>query len=431
MQNSIFRATSGIASLGFLGYLYVSHGKTRELDNKENQNEANTNLVPKQHKSIPTPTDSIQKIQALMLEKGVPGLTISVSRKGNIIWQAAFGYCDVENLVPCDPMAAMRIGSVSKSIFAATMVAPLIETNQISLEDSIHKYLTLDELPKLKFNGTEYDITVGQLLSHRSGIRHYDDNYEDVTLKPICSKGSHRLYQTINQFEREGFYQRETYRSVIEALEPFKNDPLVNEPGKQFTYTTYGYTLLSAVIEKVIQKYEGLDSKKNSDQIEDIWIGRLHRDWRMKNTHLDQDEVLISRRARYYRRQSLDGALTNAPYQDNSVKWAGGGLVSTTPDMLKFANLLIDSYKARDGSKLKPETVKLLWTEVGNSYCLGFELAKNADKMSVYHTGLAMGASSVLLIQPDAEIAVAILANFYPVNLLPLSLEVAKEFDRL
>lgn len=447
MRHWIFWASSGVASLGFLSFLYGGQGKGEpKLNDKESQRETevikkkiepNSNdQVPIQHKStdILTPTDSIQKIRALMLEKGVPGLTISVSKRGKMIWQSAFGYCDVENLLPCDPRASMRIGSVSKSIFAATMVGPLLEANRISLDDTIHKYLTPDELPKLKFSDKEYDITIGQLLSHTSGIRHYvDDLDENRKLLPIGSPRSHKLYQTRDQFNRQGFYQRETFRNVLDALKPFKNDPLVNEPGKLFNYTTYGYTLLSAVIEKVILKYEFLDLNR-MDQIEDIWIRRLRRDWNMKSTYLDQDEVLISRRARYYMRTAVNGSLVNAPYQDSSVKWAGGGLVSTTADMVTFGNLLIDSYKGKDGSKLKPETVKLLWTEVSKSYGLGFSLSKDTtsvDKLIAYHTGSAMGASSVLLIYPESELVVAILANFCPVDLVPLAGHIARELKHL
>lgn len=43
---------------------------------------------------------------------------------------------------------------------------------------------------------------------------------------------------------------------------------------------------------------------------------------------------------RFYRR-GKKGRLANAPYVDNSYKWAGGGLMSTTEDLLRFGNALL------------------------------------------------------------------------------------------
>lgn len=42
---------------------------------------------------------------------------------------------------------------------------------------------------------------------------------------------------------------KEYYGSVEKSLTLFKDDPLLHEPGTEFLYTTYGWTLLSAVVE--------------------------------------------------------------------------------------------------------------------------------------------------------------------------------------
>lgn len=372
-----------------------------------------------------------RKVVGLMLEKGIPGLTVRVSIKKDTVWEAGFGFCDVENQVECVPEAHMRIASISKPLFAATIVGPMIEHNKINLKSSIHQYLTEEEFPKQNYQGKEYDITVEQLLSHTSGIKHYAEGPTiHDPLRPICSEGSTKVYQNDDQFNKRGFYQQRTYRNVMEALEPFRDGPLLYEPG-QYRYTTYGYTLLSAVAQKVHQK----DIKSESEQIEDFWVKTLHRDWGMNDTYLDHDENIISNRARYYLRSGLRGALINAPYANNSVKWAGGGVVSTTNDLIKFGNLLIDCYKERESAKLKRETIQLLWKEVTNSYALGFALtplgSEHLDKTMIYHLGGALGASSALLIYPEAEIVVAILVNLGSVDLKPLAATIADEFAKL
>ena len=38
------------------------------------------------------------------------------------------------------------------------------------------------------------------------------------------------------------------------SLSLFKDDPLVHEPGSEYLYTTFGWTLLSAVVESAAQQ---------------------------------------------------------------------------------------------------------------------------------------------------------------------------------
>lgn len=376
---------------------------------------------------------SSKQMVNLMLDKGIPGLTVCVSKRGRVVWSGAFGYCDVENHVECIPEARMRIASISKPLFVATIVAPMIEQDKLDIKTSIYNYLTTEEFPKQQFNGKESDITIEQLLSHTSGIRHYDEgDLKDRPLRPIGSSGSQLLYQCDDQFNRTGFFQRDTFRSVFQALEPFKAGPLVSEPGT-YNYTTYGYTLLSAVAERVHQK-GATNDKSKKEQIEDYWVKVLRRDWDMTETNLDQDEPILSNRARYYMRSSPNGALVNAPYTDNSVKWAGGGLISTVKDLVKFGNALVHSFKQREASKLKRETLELLWTEREGSYGLGFA-TKNLDPYEssgeprvIYHLGGALGASSALILYPESEIVVAMLANLKDVNLRKVCLDIADKF---
>lgn len=372
-----------------------------------------------------------RKVVGLMLEKGVPGLTVQVSLRGQTVWKAAFGFCDVENQVACVPEAHMRIASISKPLFVTTVVAPMIEQDKINLKASVHEYLSPEEFPKQHYQGDGYDIRVEQLLSHTSGIKHYVEcpTLEDP-LRPICSDGSMKIHQNDDQYNKQGFYQQKTYRNVMEALEPFRDEPLVNRPGN-FNYTTYGFTLLSAVAQKVHQR----NVLSESEQIEDFWVKTLHRDWGMDETYLDHDEVIIPNRARYYLRSGQRGELINAPYANNSVKWAGGGIISTVNDLVKFGNHLIESYKEKKSAKLKRVTIKQLWRRATHSYGLGFAIKGPdidlSDETLVYHSGSALGASSILIVYPETEIVVAILVNLGHVNLKTLALSMADEFIKL
>ena len=156
--------------------------------------------------------------------------------------------------------------------------------------------------------------------------------------------------------------------------------------------------------------------------------------------------------------------LVNAPYVDNSYKWAGGGFLSTVHDLCHFGNALLYSYQctAESGHPagfLRSDSVRMMWSPVVGTRCtwnsdalygMGWGVAPPvADagfsrdrRMHVSHTGGAVGASSVLLILPRVEpsgegtekviprgVCVSIIVNKQSVSLSRIALNVAKLFD--
>ena len=75
----------------------------------------------------------------------------------------------------------------------------------------------------------------------------------------------------------------------------------------------------------------------------------------LANTLADQNAEIIPFRTRFYE-IGTDGKIVNAPYVDNSYKWAGGGFISTSEDVARFA------YAHLHPGFLKTETLALLKT---------------------------------------------------------------------
>ena len=73
------------------------------------------------------------------------------------------------------------------------------------------------------------------------------------------------------------------------------------------------------------------------------------------NTYLDKASPIIYNRAKYYVRDEHH-RLKNAPYVDNSYKWAGGGFLSNVGDLLKFGNAMLYSYQQKNGIQKKQES---------------------------------------------------------------------------
>ncbi|KAJ6664218.1 hypothetical protein lerEdw1_008436, partial [Lerista edwardsae] len=401
------------------------------------------------------------------------------------------GYADVENRVPCKPETVLRIASVSKSL---TMVAAmkLWEEGKLDLDAPVQKYVP--EFPEKEFEGKKVTITARLLASHLSGIRHYEkdmakvkEEKEKANRALRSAKESTRFDQREKEdkgsdksdvdkakleaesknakggkkkkeFEHEEYYLKEKMEDVIESLNLFKNDPLFFKPGSQFLYSTHGFTLLSAIVERA-------SGHKFTD-----YMLKLFLDLDMLATGLDDNESLIYNRSRYYV-LNKKSRLVNAPYVDNSYKWAGGGFVSTVGDLLKFGNAMLYSYQLGQLNNLvpsllpgylKPSTTAMMWTAVPNTevswrseghYGMGWHIGEKQQKCGfcrqqrhfTAHSGAAIGASSILLILPEDEeseaikdeplmpprgVVVSIICNMQSVSLRSTALNIAMEFEK-
>jgi serine beta-lactamase-like protein LACTB len=105
--------------------------------------------------------------------------------------------------------------------------------------------------------------------------------------------------------------------------------------------------------------------------------------------------------------------LRNAPYVDNSYKWAGGGFLSTAEDLALFGSALLQP------GFLKPESLRQLFTSQKTSddketgYGIGWFVDKSKSGQKAYaHDGGAVGGSSRLLLYPHTHMVVAMICNF-------------------
>src|SRR5207244_3472875 len=157
------------------------------------------------------------------------------------------------------------------------------------------------------------------LAGHLAGIRYYPEGGEE-------------------------FYNAKHYHDVVDALEIFKDDPLLFPPGTKYFYTSYGTNLLGAAI-------QGAAGKPFPIVMKELVFDPL----KMRSTSMDEFDIIIPNRTRYYERNNGKpggfyqkktswgdgtslGVLLNAPFSDNSNKWPGGGLITTPEDLVRFGS---------------------------------------------------------------------------------------------
>jgi len=304
-------------------------------------------------------------VQAMMEESGTPGVSIAVGLDGEIVWSEGFGYADVEQRVPVWEQTKFRIGSVSKPLTAAAL-GLLYEQGRLDLDAPVQLYVP-------SFPEKRWPITARQLAGHLAGVRHY--------------------------LGRE-FLSNRRYTTVLEGLQIFADDSLLFEPGTRYSYSSYGWNLISAVVEAAAD----VDFLTFMQQ-------RVFDQLAMENTVADHTDSIIPHRTRFYQRTE-DGRVVNAPFVDNSYKWAGGGFLSTPEDLLRFA------FAHPYGGFLKPETVEMLWTSQRTAdgeetgYGIGWRVtALEGRVVEVAHGGGSVGGTTFLLIYPEERAALAIVGN--------------------
>ena len=304
-------------------------------------------------------------VSAMMAESRAPGVSVAVGLEGTIVWSEGFGYADVESRTPVWSETKFRIGSVSKSLTAAAL-GLLHERELLDLDAPVQKYVP-------SFPEKRWPITVRQLAGHLAGIRHYNGTE---------------------------FLSNRRYDTVLEGLEIFQNDTLLFEPGTRYSYSSYGWNLLSAAVEGASGARFLRFMRQDVFQV----LGMTH-------TVADHTDSIIPHRTRFYER-TRDGLIVNAPYVDNSYKWAGGGFLSTPEDLLTFA------FAQLNGGFLKPETIDILWTSqrtrdgAETGYGIGWFVARD-EKVGklVWHAGGSVGGTTFLLIYPERHAAIAIVGN--------------------
>ena len=107
----------------------------------------------------------------------------------------------------------------------------------------------------------------------------------------------------------------------------------------------------------------------------------------------------------------------NAPWVDNSYKWAGGGFLSTTEDVLAFANAHLDDEFLSEASR------KLLFTEQktrageGVGYGFGWFIRQRDDgRRLLSHSGGSVGGTSLMVMEPESRVVVVGLINLTRAN---------------
>jgi CubicO group peptidase (beta-lactamase class C family) len=279
---------------------------------------------------------------SLLAEQAV-GLSVAVARDGQILWSEAYGHRELETGQAATPNTVFRLYSVSKPM-TAVAAARLVERGRLDGDAPVQRYV-----PAFPDKGTP--ITPMQLATHTSGIRHYTSEAE-ARSRRHCS-------------------------SVAEAVQIFAEDPLVHPPGTEETYSSWGYVLLSAVL-------EGATGETYERAMADLLFQPLG----LHSLLIDDPGNRVATRASFYRK-TAPGIFAAAEEVDNTCKWGAGAWLATAEDVAYFGLALINE------SLLQPQTRQLF-----------------LRGQSVYRAqGVGAGGAAFLVVDGERKLSIALLSN--------------------
>lgn len=312
-------------------------------------------------------------VRTTLSEENLPGMSVAVGVDGEIVWAEGFGFANLENSVPVTPDHRFRIGTASIPLTSAG-IGLLVDERRLKLDDEVQSYVP-------EFGGKEFSPSIRQVMGHLGGIM-----VEDPDLGVLTS--SH-------------------CEQTTDALALFVKAP-ISRPGAQYQYSTFGWVLLSAVVEKAASKPLGAFLKES-----------VFRPLGMLDTVRDSADEPVSHEATSYFPRVLSRAnfgVEELPRFDSSCYAGSSGYLSTASDLVRFGMGI-------NGAKLlRGETVQVLHTPqraasgVETGYGLGWELktlvVDGQPVRTAGHEGTVWGRPSVsLLTLPDRKIAVAVFTN--------------------
>ena len=292
--------------------------------------------------------DRLMRIPDVMrseVEKNTfPGAVTLVARHGRLVHFEATGFSDAAKTQPLSKDTIFRLASMTKPIVTAAGMM-LVEQGAMKLNDPIVQWLP--ELKALQVETPAGDvplnrpITVQDLMRHSAGFV-----YSGSTRSPRIKK----MYEDLN------IESREFDITPDEMLRNLGTIPLAHQPGTFWEYSI-ATDVLGLLLERVTKK--SLDVVLRDMLLGPLgmndttwWVGADKRA-RLADT-LDSDPQKATMLKAY---RQFDNPL------GKSYLKGGAGLVGTTLDYLKFAQMMLNGGEYAGKRYLSKKTVEFMLSD--------------------------------------------------------------------
>lgn len=327
--------------------------------------------IPNQLLEIEETTDT--QLDSLLLDEmeqqDLVGMAVAVYEDKQIAHLKSYGFADWESKRLWDYDDISHWASISKPL-TSVAAFKLYEEGHLSLNDKVG-----EELSYWPSTGNKGNITLGHLLSNRSGISHYHGN------------NTRSEYSDSNP---DDIFNAE------ESVDVFDDPTLQFNPGTSYQYSTQGFCLAGAYLDHVAKQaygsnydYVKLVKEKTADPL------------KMKTLH--PTDAVSNRPLSFVK--DCDYETVSSSVRSLNYILPGGGWSSTVGDMMLFGKGVME------GEILEDTTVDKMWTHQSSGYAYGWNVRGSGSNKVAYHSGSKRGYKSILAVYPEQGIVIAVLTN--------------------
>ena len=307
-----------------------------------------------------------------------PGASILIGTSKNILYQKSYGRFTYQpNSRKVLKHTLFDLASLTKAFATTFAIMKLVDDGELLLETPLSDIFSDLKDPKKK------RITVGQLLSHSSGMLWHKKFYETVSSK----------------------------EDILRAVE---TEPLVTEPGTKMRYSDLGFITLMQVVEEV-----------SGEPFEDFIQDEIY--------HLLDIQTLVFNpkpRLRKYIPPTEKGffhkTLAQGVVHDGNTAAMGGisghaGLFGNTVALSKLCQLMLNDGRYKNEIIIRPEVLDLFTRKATDLGVRGFGWDKPSGYSSAgkYISDMAYGhlgfTGTSVWIDPKHDVYIILLSNrVYP-----------------
>ncbi|MFI6160247.1 serine hydrolase domain-containing protein [Micromonospora haikouensis] len=317
------------------------------------------------------PADALDAGIGAITDAGMVGV-FAEARDGRDRWRGASGIADLDTGRPMRPGFQHRVGSITKTFVAATLLR-LAGEGRVALDAPLGRYLPEYAVP---------GVTVEMLLNHTSGIGDYDTV----------------LFTSGYDVERLRFTTFTPDQLVRIGL----GEPRTGAPGAGFAYSNTNYILAGLVVERVTGR--GAADEVHRRVIRPLGLHQTYFPGRRTRIAGPHSEAYLP----WY-----DGQLRDFSVANMSWAWTAGALVSTAADLNRFFRALLG------GRLLRPAELARMRTTVpldpaqpeAGGYGLGLLWLALPGGRFWGHDGAVFGHATISLHAPDGSRQVTLGTN--------------------
>ncbi len=370
--NSMKRFKNSLLAVILIFILFTSLPVLSQAAQEETVSNAETTETIETTEAVPLSLSQaeIEKIEAFVQRQmaiwKIPGISLVIVKGDQTVYQKGFGFADLEKKKPITATTLFELGSASKP-FTGLAILQLEDKGMLKLTDPVDKYIPW---LKMKFQGKEVPVTIGNMLYHTSGLPHF----ETLSTIPASSEDE----------------------ALEQAVQKLIGKELMFPPGQKYGYTSIGYDVLGLIISKV-----------SGQSYEEYMKQNIFMPLQMNETYLFREEANAKGMAVGYKYCFNKPAAYNAPmYRGNAP---AGYVITNAADLAQWLKIQMGTIEPGGLNKALIEKSHIPNPDLpGSNYGAGWMIFSNYRMIT--HGGLNPNFSSLIAFGAE-KIGVGVMVN--------------------